>query len=133
MSNRKEQRDVRRNLRLNATPAEAALWRILKGNQIEGLRWRRQFSVGPYILDFYCPRLRLCIELDGEQHYTVEGVDHDDNRTEWLWREKGIRVVRIENKDVFIQYERITECIRNIAKEMLMLSTPPSASLPPPL
>ena len=133
MSNRKEQRDVRRNLRLNATPAEAALWRILKGNQIEGLRWRRQFSVGPYILDFYCPRLRLCIELDGEQHYTVEGVDHDDNRTEWLWREKGIRVVRIENKDVFIQYERITEYIRNIAKEMLMLSTPPSASLPPPL
>ena len=133
MSNRKEQRDVRRNLRLNATPSEAALWRILKGNQIEGLRWRRQFSVGPYIGDFYCPRLRLCIELDGEQHYTVEGVDHDDNRTEWLWREKGIRVVRIENKDVFIQYERITEYIRNIAKEMLMLSTPPSASLPPPL
>jgi very-short-patch-repair endonuclease len=83
-SNRTEQKHLRRELRNEGTPAEATLWFHLKERKIEGMRWRRQFSVGPYILDFYCPQLRLCIELDGAPHYTLEGSEHDNHRDEWL-------------------------------------------------
>ena len=68
--NSKEQAPHRRALRNEGTSAEATLWLSLKGKQIEGMRWRRQFGVGPYILDFYCPQLRLCIELDG--HHIIQ-------------------------------------------------------------
>ncbi len=130
-SNRKDKRSLRRLLRQNATSAEAALWCILKGKQIDGLQWRRQFSVGPYVLDFYCPRIRLCIELDGEYHYASEGFDHDNVRTEWLWREKRIYVVRLENRDVFTHHDRIVSLIRNIVKEIQAGNTPPSILMPP--
>lgn len=69
-ANRYEQVSQRRDLRRHATPAEAILWRLLSRRQVAGLRWRRQYGVGPYILDFYCPSMRLCIELDGEVHNT---------------------------------------------------------------
>lgn len=56
---------LRKTLRNNGTPAEGKLWSILKNKQVENLTFRRQFSIGKYILDFYCPTLRLAIELDG--------------------------------------------------------------------
>ena len=62
-NNRRELLEQRRNLRSNATPAEAAMWKLLKGKQIMGLQWRRQFSIGPYILDFYCPKLHFVLNL----------------------------------------------------------------------
>ena len=54
LNNRREQLEQRRHLRSNGTPAEAAMWKLLKNKKIMGLQWRRQFSVGSYILDFYC-------------------------------------------------------------------------------
>ena len=57
----------RKKLRNNLTPAEAALWNLLKNSQLEGRKFRRQHSVGFYILDFYCPSERMAIELDGAQ------------------------------------------------------------------
>ena len=71
--NRKEKEVQRKELRSNGTKYEATLWLILKNRQIDGVRFRRQFSVGEYILDFYCPELKLGIELDGQGHYTIEG------------------------------------------------------------
>ena len=53
----------RKELRNHSTSAEATLWKMLKGKQIAGLKFRRQHSVGPYILDFYCPQIKLAIEL----------------------------------------------------------------------
>ena len=99
--NRREQLEQRRHLRSNGTPAEAAMWKLLKNKKIMGLQWRRQFSVGSYILDFYCPSLHLCIELDGEPHYTPEGAEQDKTRTEWLLNEYGIHILRFENHLVF--------------------------------
>ena len=75
--NTKKQRDIRRELRQHGTPAEATLWKFLKGRQINNLRWRRQFSIETYILDFYCPAARLCIELDGASHFTPDGGYND--------------------------------------------------------
>ena len=117
--NDKAQAQHRRELRNEGTSAEAVLWLSLKGRQIEGMRWRRQFGVGPYILDFYCHQLRLCIELDGALHYTMQGGENDLLREEWLLRTHGIRTIRFENKDVFIHHEAVIEYIREITKGIL--------------
>ena len=130
--NTKKQRDIRRELRQHGTPAEATLWKFLKGRQINNLRWRRQFSIETYILDFYCPAARLCIELDGASHFTPDGGYNDERRTESLWQKHEIRSLSVENKLIFEQPENILETIR-IALAEGTQQTPPSATLPPPL
>ena len=94
--NRPEELTERRSLRTNGTKEEAMMWKVLKNRQVSGVRFRRQFSVGAYILDFYCPELKLCIELDGAGHYNSEGLQHDYVRDKYL-SELGIRVLRFEN------------------------------------
>lgn len=75
--NHKTLRDRRRDLRNNQTPAEKLLWKHISGDKIQGLRFLRQYSVGPYILDFYCAKIRLGIELDGEVHKENKLYDKD--------------------------------------------------------
>ncbi len=94
--NRPEELTERRSLRTNGTKEEAMMWKVLRNRQVSGVRFRRQFSVGAYILDFYCPELKLCIELDGAGHYNSEGLRHDYVRDKYL-SELGIRVLRFEN------------------------------------
>ncbi len=121
-NNSKEQTPLRQALRNEGTAAEATLWLSLKERQIEGMRWRRQFGVGPYILDFYCPQLHLCIELDGASHYTIQGSGNDLQREEWLLQEHGIRTIRFENKDIFDRHEGVIEHIREVTREILASS-----------
>src|SRR5688572_8955958 len=64
-----ELRTFRTKLRKRMTPAEATFWRIVKGSKVDGLKFRRQHSVGNYVLDFYCPSEKLAIELDGSVHF----------------------------------------------------------------
>ena len=90
----------RRELRSGLTPAEAKLWKSLQRAQVGGKKFRRQHSVGSYILDFYCPECCLGIEMDGDRHFTESGVEADLIRTEFL-RKKGIRILRFENRRVF--------------------------------
>ena len=59
----------RRVLRKKLTPAEASLWSLLKNKQVFGLKFRRQTSIENYIVDFYCPKIKMIIELDGEPHF----------------------------------------------------------------
>ena len=96
-SNKKDLKEIRQHLRSNGTAAEAVLWNALKGRRLDGWKWRRQFSVGDFILDFYCPEAKLAIELDGQPHYTIDGIISDDIKTEYL-EETGIKVVRFENR-----------------------------------
>ena len=105
----------RRELRNNSTPAEKALWNLLKGKQIKGLQFRRQFSVGQHILDFYCPLLRLCIELDGDVHKSPMADVKDDIRTKYL-NEQGITVMRFWNETVWRNPQGIIEEIINFGK-----------------
>ena len=127
-SNRYNRRSLRRDLRTNGTSAEAVLWGCLRAKQIEGIQWRRQFSIGPFILDFYAPQLKLCIELDGEPHYIPEGSAYDMQREEWLLRVHGIRTIRFENVDVFRHNESIIEYIRAITKDILRTQEYPASS-----
>jgi very-short-patch-repair endonuclease len=100
INNKKILEPYRKTLRKNLTPAEAFLWRLLKNNQLENRKFRRQHSIGNYILDFYCPSEKLAIELDGASHFTPEGIEYDTIRTEYI-NSFNIKVVRFENKLVF--------------------------------
>lgn len=100
INNRKYLTPFRKSLRSNLTPAEAFLWKLIKNSQLENRKFRRQHSVGNYIVDFYCPSERLAIELDGEFHFTPEGIEYDKIRTEYI-NSLNIRVIRFENKVVF--------------------------------
>lgn len=112
INNKKELEGRRRELRANLTPAELALWGLLKNKQFHGKIFRRQFSVGNYIVDFYCHSEKLVIELDGAGHFTTEGMEYDARRDEFLTRQ-GLRVIRIENKKVFENTSQVLDYIRS--------------------
>ena len=78
--NREEQKELRRRGRRNMPPAEVLLWSRLRNRQVQGRKFRRQYSVGPYALGFYCPEARLAIEVDGDSHFSAEGRKHDEVR-----------------------------------------------------
>jgi very-short-patch-repair endonuclease len=109
-------KDNRKALRNNLTSAEATLWKFLKGSQLEGRKFRRQHSIENYILDFYCPSERINIELDGEHHFTEEGAEKDKVRDEFLTN-LGIKVLRIENRDIFENFDNVMEMIKDNFKK----------------
>ncbi len=108
---RKEQVVLRQELRNNPTTAEVVLWNLLRRKQIDGLKFRRQHSVGEYIMDFYCPELKLCIEIDGRVHEQTEAFVHDMKRTEYL-NSQGITIFRYSNEVVFNQPNGIIDSIK---------------------
>ena len=108
--NRPAMEPRRKELRSNLTPAEASLWKSLQRSQVCGKKFRRQHSVGNYIMDFYCPECRLAVELDGQGHFNPMTWEHDCRRTEYL-KELNIRVLRFENRDVFEHLEWVLRTI----------------------
>jgi very-short-patch-repair endonuclease len=98
-------------LRTAQTHAESKLWKRLRNRQLDGLKFRRQHPVGPYILDFYCHEAKLAIELDGSGHQEPEQADYDDNRSAEL-QSMGIRTVRFWNNEVMENLEGVLESIR---------------------
>ena len=99
---------LQRSLRHTMTDAERKLWSILRGRQLEGLKFRRQHPFGDYILDFVCLEEQLVIEVDGGQH--LEQMAEDDNRTKAL-KDAGFRVLRFWNHDVLQKLEAVAELI----------------------
>ena len=124
MYNRKEIIIKSKELRRNLTPEEAVLWTQLKSHKLNNSKWRKQHPIGSYILDFYCPKCRLCIELDGKEHYTMQGDTYDYDRTVFL-NSYGIRVLRFENKDVWDNIEGVLNVIR---EEITACGTPSEVS-----
>ncbi|MEK7212032.1 MAG: endonuclease domain-containing protein [Patescibacteria group bacterium] len=104
--NNPDQKDRRRELRKNQTDAERKFWQQIKNKKIAGLKFYRQFGVGPYILDFYCSKLRLAVELDGGQHSETPRAEYDTKRTEYL-QSKNIKVLRFWNNDVLKNMEGV--------------------------
>ncbi len=92
-------REFRRSLRRTMTPAEVFFWKLVRGRLFRGLKFRRQAGVGPYVVDFYCPATKLVIEIDGDSHFTADGVRHDQIRTHYL-EAMGLTVLRFTNADV---------------------------------
>ena len=101
----------RQNLRNDLTSAEAYFWSIIKNSQLDGKKFRRQHSVGKYILDFYCREERIAVELDGEVHMSSLAAELDNERDTFLAGRK-IKVLRFENEYVFKNTERVLDEIR---------------------
>lgn len=99
----------RRSLRRESTDAEQALWSRLRRHRM-GPKFRRQHTVGPYTLDFFCPAARLAVELDGGQHYEPEQRTRDLARDGWL-AGRGIRVLRYSDRDVLLEPDAVEEAI----------------------
>ncbi|MES2371256.1 MAG: DUF559 domain-containing protein [Bacteroidota bacterium] len=100
INNRKYLDVHRKRLRNNSTDAERELWKHIRRRKLNGRKFRRQFSIANYILDFYCFEEKLAIELDGKHHYTYEGILADKVRDEFL-KQHGVTVLRFENRRVF--------------------------------
>lgn len=113
--NFKELESRRKQLRSNSTSAEATLWTYLRNRQLYGRKFRRQHSVGCYILDFYCTSERLAIELDGDPHLSAGAIEYDNVRTRYL-SSHNIHVLRFENNEVFhnpkVVLHRIANCFK---------------------
>ena len=120
LHNRKYLKNIRKHLRNHSTSAEAELWKILKQSQVGGFKFRRQHSVGKYILDFYCPELQLAIELDGEPHADIQSILRDSERDERL-SQFGITVLRYENRWVFEYPEVIRQDILDFGKKKKLI------------
>lgn len=108
---------IRQLLRRNSTPAEILLWNRLRDRRMCGHKFRRQHSIGRYVLDFYSPKLRLGIELDGSQHLKDDQVDYDQARTDWL-AAQNIKIIRYWNNEILNQMESVLEDIYRTIKEL---------------
>lgn len=110
LNNARHLLDRRRVLRAKLTPAEVTLWRALQGSNLNGRKFRRQQSLGPYIVDFYCAAEKLVIELDGAAHNSERSASLDEARDRFL-RSLGLTVVRLENRHVMENPEGVLEYI----------------------
>ena len=104
-------------LRSHQTLAESRLWRQLRGNRIANRRFRRQYRLGRYIVDFVCLSARLIIEVDGPSHEFTVG--EDQVRTRWLIGQ-GFRLIRFSNEEVLFDLDSV---VRTIEAEILLGST----------
>jgi very-short-patch-repair endonuclease len=109
--NEKAQKKKRQYLRNNATKAEKILWNELKRSRI-GYKFRRQHGINNYIIDFYCPKLKVSIESDGEAHDITRQKELDIKKDETL-RKLGINIIRVRNKDIIFNTETTVNKIKN--------------------
>ena len=98
--NNKGMKPYRRKLRSSMTAAEVALWLMIKNKQLLGIRFLRQYSIDNFVVDFYAPKYKLAIELDGEYHKYEEDKEYDEKRTKHF-NSLGVQVIRFENFEVF--------------------------------
>lgn len=99
----------RKSLRNNSTKEEVILWNKLRNNQL-GEKFTRQYSIGNYVVDFYCPKKRIAVELDGSQHNDDEKKMYDEERTEYI-NQFGVTLLRFWNGDVLKDIETVLEVI----------------------
>lgn len=109
-----------RALRKNMTDAEQLIWSKIRGKQIGGVQFYRQKNVGHYIVDFYCPKGKLVIEIDGGQHYEKERTKEDRKRDDYL-QGLGLNVMRFSDIDVLKNINGILERIYEHLKSPLSL------------
>ncbi|MDP2668791.1 MAG: DUF559 domain-containing protein [bacterium] len=91
--NKKSESQKRKSLRRNMPESEVILWSQIKNKNIRGLRFRRQVSVGRFVVDFYCPELKLAIEIDGDSHFTIDAVSYDRERQDIIEIKKNLSQV----------------------------------------
>jgi adenine-specific DNA-methyltransferase len=110
-----------RQLRGQLTDAEQILWSALRDSRLHGIKFRRQHPFGPYVLDFFCVKAQLDVELDGSVHMQPEQREYDDERTSYL-NTHGLRVLRLRNEDIT---DRLDEVMTRIMEAASPTPQPP--------
>jgi very-short-patch-repair endonuclease len=110
-----------RQLRSQLTGSEQELWSALRDSRLHGIKFRRQHPFGPYVLDFFCVKAQLAVELDGGIHDRPEQRDYDSERTAYL-ETNGLRVLRFRNEEIA---DKLDEVINKILKAASPTSQPP--------
>ena len=108
---------IARKLRQSSTKEERVLWQLLRNRQFKNLKFKRQFPIGNYIVDFVCEEIKLIIELDGRQHNEPENIEADKVRTEFL-ESKGFKVIRFWNKDINLNIAGVYEFLLNEVEKL---------------
>jgi len=101
-----------RNLRTNMTESEQLIWFQIRRKQINNIQFYRQKHLGPFIVDFYAPSIRLVLEVDGSQHLEKDHCEQDKYRDSYL-RDARIHVLRFTNREVKYQINIVLELIYN--------------------
>ena len=104
-----------REMRHPQTPAEATLWRALRNRQT-GFKFRRQHPIYRFIIDFYCAKAKLLIEIDGESHLEPDQKEYDEARTEYL-EQLGYKVIRFTNDDVRYNIQAVADEILRLVEK----------------
>lgn len=104
----KNLKQARRQLRRKTTEAEGILWSKIRNRQLGNYKFRRQYSVGIFIVDFYCPEAELVIEVDGGHHTELKQADYDKTRTKYF-NFLGINVVRYWNNDILENIDGVVD------------------------
>jgi len=120
--NKHSEKEKRRQLRNNLTKAEVIVWQHLKGRQVNNCKFRRQYSIGPFVLDFYCPELKLAIEIDGSSHDHEDAQAYDQERQKYI-EALGITFLRFTNEQVYKNIESVVMSINE--KSLQLKQTPP--------
>ncbi|WP_293390534.1 endonuclease domain-containing protein [Phenylobacterium sp. RIFCSPHIGHO2_01_FULL_69_31] len=134
MQARHDTRDFARTLRRRLSLPEGLLWRAIKGRKAGGFHFRKQHPLGPYVLDFYCHEVRLCVEIDGASHGMGRQARKDERRDGWV-AEKGIRTLRIPASCILDDVDDAVQMIVSAAEgddPGSEWKPPPSPSATPP-
>lgn len=115
--NRKDGKEKRRKLRNSMPNAEKMLWESLRRRQIVNKRFLRQYGVGRYVIDFYCPEIKLALEIDGNTHDSEDEKKYDKNRQSEI-ENFGIQFLRIKNDDIFGRIEDVIKKIERKIQEL---------------
>jgi very-short-patch-repair endonuclease len=108
------------------TGPEARLWSRLRARQLQGLKFRRQHGIGPYIVDFYCPEQSFVIEVDGDSHADADQIMKDKQREAYM-QSLGLRIIRYINDDIVKNLDGVLE---DLVERLSSRSTSPHPSLP---
>ncbi len=121
-------KDKARQLRKNLTDSERALWSRLRNKQILDIQFYRQKPVGEYIVDFFAPRAKLVVEVDGSQHRVGDHVQKDRIRNGYL-ASVGLKVLRFNSREVLKESDAVVEAIYRMIKDQLSAEIPPGPPL----
>jgi very-short-patch-repair endonuclease len=113
--NKRSVKERRRALRKNMPLAEKLLWAKLRSKSVNGYKFRRQYSVEKYVIDFYCPQLKLAVEIDGESHF-IEGAEDADRNRQSEIEQFGITFLRFTNIDIYENLDAVLSTIAGYAK-----------------
>lgn len=118
--NYKYQRPIRKRLRKQMPKGEILLWQRLKNSKTE-YKFRRQQGIGKYVVDFYCPKLKLAIEIDGRTHDLPQQIKYDKIRQKDI-EALGIKVKRFYSDDIFNDLDYVVDSIKNVCDDLSRLS-----------